>query len=949
MWLLVFHKQYIARHPNVMGVKICDASSPRTFGDGTKTLLSKENVESLSFSDDSGISRVNSVIGEMPSTYKELQDPSSTSIAPPPYKNLMLHSTVQFMDYRRLKRRFNGIRKPISTRKAICIAFIALFFALLPFIRYEISDEQFLIGIAMKRSLNHYLTSPGFVIGVYFLACWQLNMPLKLPVTLSYVFIIGTLVTLFVMRDILQNQNFIWVVFAVYTLVQLAVLGFSQALVYLGPLLALNGLFFPCSEHLHLLRRSQRGSKLNVTISRYNDYSVMCGVHTCGICMCAYRSIYRCIFWCLRKYNARIMGKTFKSGEAPFSHQMRYNGEVDENSLPHGYGEWIEDHSYGERLKGFWWHGYPIGPFCSQEIGSGSIFTNTRVAFVTDTRMEASKLRYGVTCTECSMSGHFFREFPQTYFFNPLYNTKQEPRVGHFYSKIPLFSVLNPSFSQIAGASVKWCIRMLKSQFYLNMPNSNGTVSLYVDKISNSLRIEGYRRIRMHERRTRCDEITIRLTKPPSVRTRTDSRLGTGIDTIRVGNRRRMSSGIVRLHPRATIEKSASVESVHATKEPVADIFYDEDDWETSRNRQHNGMAITGWIPIRTFGYVAQEAVIYIHGYNVSLAEACSQMAHIVSFSKLPPYILPFVFNWDGKHWGYFSAFSYPKAVACAEHPNVPLAFQELLGQLRAMDIKHVHFIIHSCGARVFFKVFKASVAQGLFTPVTDGGTRIQATTPVWSSPLQMDTCILLNPDYPMQEFRNVDYFVLRSYCNNIVIYADTRDQCLQFSEWYNRTLSLGRSIFAMYTTPQYLTLLNTELEPEIERMRLEYFARMPPLAIRKEYTMYSQAPNSSDSVIEATAPSPWPDASFFDNVSMEQRWLWLDLDVIDTSMIDTNVDFLKHSLYQMKREIMDDLREVILLRTRAGQRQCRLDRRRGNVFVFRVAPAGVGNLFARR
>lgn len=46
-----------------------------------------------------------------------------------------------------------------------------------------------------------------------------------------------------------------------------------------------------------------------------------------------------------------------------------------------------------------------------------------------------------------------------------------------------------------------------------------------------------------------------------------------------------------------------------------------------------------------------------------------------------------------------------------------------------------------------------------------------------------------------------------------------------------------------------------------------------------------------------------------------------------------------------MKREIMDDIREVILLGNRAEDRRYRLDRRRGNVHVLRIAPASVSQL----
>uniref|UniRef100_A0A0G4H1T9 Transmembrane protein n=1 Tax=Chromera velia CCMP2878 TaxID=1169474 RepID=A0A0G4H1T9_9ALVE len=65
----------------------------------------------------------------------------------------------------------------------------------------------------------------------------------------------------------------------------------------------------------------------------------------------------------------------------------------------------------------------------------------------------------------------------------------------------------------------------------------------------------------------------------------------------------------------------------------------------------------------------------------------------------------------------------------------------------------------------------------------------------------------------------------------------------------------------------------------------------------------------------------------------------WLPVDVIDTSMVEQNVHSLRHAFYNMNREIVEDLREIITSRRRAKDRTSRLDRREGNVWVFRVAP----------
>ncbi|AFZ79129.1 hypothetical protein BEWA_019750 [Theileria equi strain WA] len=937
-------------------------------------------------------------------------------------KELMLYKTIQFMDYRRLRRRFNGIRRPVSNKKALFICLFCIALALVPFIYFRVESDHYVAGVQIQRGVIPYIASLSFVLGAFLLAKIQLSLPLKFPVILSYLFMFAALIVLVVLRNIISVQRFIWPILICYTIAQIIVILITRIVIYLVPLLALNGLFFPCTEHFHLLQRFQQGRRLNITISRYNDYTIICGLNVCGLGLCLYRCAYRWIRWCYRKYKNRsiagahqaglfcmIISYTFVDG-ALFSHQMRYNGEVDENSIPHGYGEWLEDHTYGERLQGYWWHGYPIGPFTSQEIGSGSLFVNTRVAFVTDTHLPYDKIRFGVSSTECSISGHFFKEMPKTYFFNPLYH-QGSSHPNRLYSKINLFNVLREKFDGIPGSSPQWCIRMLKPQFYLNMPNRQGIMNIYVDKLTNSLKIDGFRRINHGMKRGRCDEITIRLSgrscKNRLLKPRSNSgysyRTNSGsFKPLRIARLYRKSkvkgveSGDLSkeyklLHYRSEISNSS--DQYLGVRSEISNLFRDEDDWENKQHLDQPQVVVNGWMPIRSFGrlgYIPEQAVIYIHGYNLRLSEACSQMAHIVSFSKLPPYILPIVFNWDGHHWGWLSAFSYPVAMKAAENPNLEDAFHELLQEFAYLGIKHIHLLVHSCGARIFFKVINSSISKGLITPVVDeqhlvhvgkGGNNIR---------MRMDTCILINPDYPLERFVDHDYFVLRGYCDHIVLYVDTRDQCLTFSEWYHRERSLGRSIFGMCTSPHKLASIRKSDDIKVDKNEpftiysgegytippgnLKYISNKslsldhPPMYDCQNDKSVKILGKPEEQFEESTTTcQPKYSSKMFGtqnifwigrmsnanrgikvNDSFTERSLWLDIDVIDTTMIDTNVDFLKHSFYQMKREIMDDIREVILMHTRAEYRQTRLDRRRGNVYVFRVAPANVNNLFGR-
>eukprot|EP00375_Theileria_parva_P002155 XP_764832.1 hypothetical protein [Theileria parva strain Muguga] len=664
---------------------------------------------------------------------------------------------------------------------------------------------------------------------------------------------------------------------------------------------------------------------------------------------------------------------------------MRYNGKFDSNNLPHGYGEWLEDHIYGERLQGYWWHGYPVGPFISQEIGSGSIFVNNRVAFVTDTHLEGPNIRYGVSSTECSISGYFFKQMPKTYFFNPDYREVEKTKK----ESCELFNLLRGSFDGIRSSTPQWCFGMLKRQFHINRPNNQGYMNIYVDKITNSLKIDGYRVRKTDPPAENPDEINIKLVMvkgkrkdygpPDDVQTPVELKLFKPSTSVLFNKLRlKNNDNDISKHRRGLKPQ---------LKSQISMLIRDEDEWENKQQMCRHKIVADGWKRIRPStnpDLIPEHVVLYIHGYNLTLYEACSQMAHIVSFSKLPPYVLPFVFNWQGHHWGAFSAFAYPKAIKVCNNPNIVEAFIEVIEDLINLGIKHIHFLVHSCGTRVFLNVIIAAIKKGYIVPVLSNEYLV-INEEVRKERLRMDSIILINPDYPMEKFRSYDYFVIRGYCDHIVMYVNNMDQCLYVSEFYNRERSLGRSIFEMCTSPKVMS----------EMLKKEFVEE--PFTIYDGYYKSAKKPDDKnhrvvvlDQISEVSTPSDGntPDTKDklckFDSEGLEPTrdkkkskfsaryslgkytrtknifWtskisstiddegmdLWLDLDVVDTSMIDTNVDFFKHSFYQVKREIMDDIREVIIMHTRAFQRQSRLDRRRGNVYVFRVAPRDVRKLF---
>eukprot|EP00992_Anisonema_acinus_P010910 TRINITY_DN6970_c0_g1_i3.p1 TRINITY_DN6970_c0_g1~~TRINITY_DN6970_c0_g1_i3.p1 ORF type:complete len:147 (-),score=22.50 TRINITY_DN6970_c0_g1_i3:140-580(-) len=142
-----------------------------------------------------------------------------------------------------------------------------------------------------------------------------------------------------------------------------------------------------------------------------------------------------------------------------------------------------------------------------------------------------------------------------------------------------------------------------------------------------------------------------------------------------------------------------------------------------------------------------------------------------------------------------------------------------------------------------------------------------------------------LNPDFPEEEFVRL-FPLLRERCSCISLYGDEADSALRWSERINRRgRGLGRGT------------------PSLGR------------ALRG---------------LRAVTPAG---ASNF----------WLDMDVIDTSWMENNVHTVRHNYFTLNRELVEDLRELIVARKRATVRD-RLLHRTGNVYSFLAAPSCVVN-----
>ncbi|KAL8272140.1 hypothetical protein Esti_003933 [Eimeria stiedai] len=172
-----------------------------------------------------------------------------------------------------------------------------------------------------------------------------------------------------------------------------------------------------------------------------------------------------------------------------------------------------------------------------------------------------------------------------------------------------------------------------------------------------------------------------------------------------------------------------------------------------------------------------------------------------------------------------------------------------------------------------------------------------------------------LNPEFYLEDFVATEYSFLRQYCSNISIFCDAHDGALWWSELFSGKQAMGRSVFGLYARPNEPGGDDPQEQPDL---------RTPPL--------YA----SSTAYFQGYEPQ---------HMKADTRD-WLDVDVIDMTWLGSNVHALRHSYWSLNREVIEDLRELIVTRKRARQRTSRLDRREGNVWVYRVAPSSLTSIF---
>lgn len=761
--------------------------------------------------------------------------------------------------------------------------------------------------------------------------------------------------------------------------------------------------------------------------------------------------------------------------------QISYTGEVDLQGRPHGFGYWRGDVLTGETLVGFWKEGVPCGPSKSRVVSNGSGFMCIRIGYCKASVGNKSELHYGISIVECSVSGLFYRGFPQVKileapalwanmksgllkktkqkFQNMLHTTKnrwnrsmsgnwtdeaifsnddrllnhQTPNpaavfISHHRSNpahrstsilersnrasqpecsmdivhsdpaLPIDrnneSTFMPPKDIIYRHSMDWVMQQLQPHTPAFGLHVNSEVVISVDR-ERGLDILGFvpvSQIYLEKRegnvppseeeeavdgsaRDPSSVPTIShsmevIHKPPELLSpRGRQRLAPVAEIIDTApTPRRQAREASDLH--ISVQKQSAIEifSIGGSAHPLDEELQRETE-ELKVNVQAPELTVHGWVSMGSIGI--SEVLVYVHGYNNTHVEATQTLGQMATFGNFPPHVKVVVFTWPAGS----GLFSFYQARTNSEDKRLHECFRQFLQSLQDSGVRQFHVLCHSMGARVFLKSLRMICRD------TDIIARFKSTAPsakgplenhqdLWAGKLHLLTATFMNPEYHLDEFIRHDYYILRSICSHITIYSDANDQALFWSETFSHQDALGRSVFGLQKTvcnPR-VQLLETDdntngpegtLTPiadlsESTDMGDEIFNGAPRLRFMHTVSFF-QMDFSGEGLPVLEAPPtqlatrrhlrPWHRRdTLLSTPTGEVEWL--DLDIIDTTYMDTNVHGLRHSFWSLNREIIEDLREILVTRKRASQRTGRLDRRDGNVWVFRVAPSFLTSIF---
>eukprot|EP00978_Attheya_sp_CCMP212_P003021 scaffold6189_cov52-Attheya_sp.AAC.1 len=582
-------------------------------------------------------------------------------------------------------------------------------------------------------------------------------------------------------------------------------------------------------------------------------------------------------------------------------HTCRYEGELNERGVPDGNGRWLDDSYFGEVLTGVWKDGVPVAPFFSRQYGTGDAFRAVPVAFfmACDDDFHKNKFsptnemppRCGVVSVECSIH-------------------------GSFYNNLPLAKVIfGPHvFGQEEGASIAECCRRL---VHLDTQNDNETSIEVKANDRRGLQVLGhvYKPTGLPFSKE-TDEVVIKY----------------------YGCHKYSHSPTSRIGP--ANEKDPEIfqdelESNSCNDSDCNTRVNDGDDVSGNTPR----LEIHNWTPNRL-----KEALVYVGGFKCPTQQSLEILGQFMAMTKLSQYVYPIHFSWP---CGQILTYRYARAAASNDRNRAN--FTALLRGLAAAGIHNVHIMTHSLGVQTLMAAFQDksdgsrsdssqcfhldhSFSSGKFETEEEGI-------------MTCKTITMLNPDFPVDAFVENGFLSLRRICNHITVVGDRNDQPLYYSQFVN-----GSFNFFRYSQPSVCTTQSSSCNKDEgnnnTRTRKQRGFHLLQVIGRHFELLYKPEPKDSSEDEPAITDN---ESVFFMGVPKAvlnpdepvKEHQWLDIDVIDTTSLDTNIKKLRHSAFTINPILLNDLEDMIVNGRRAMKRSSLLHKD-GNIFSYCHAPSFV-------
>lgn len=331
-------------------------------------------------------------------------------------------------------------------------------------------------------------------------------------------------------------------------------------------------------------------------------------------------------------------------------------------------------------------------------------------------------------------------------------------------------------------------------------------------------------------------------------------------------------------------------------------------------------LEVKNWMKVDT-----KDALIFIPGFNSWLEHSLQTFGQMVAMTRMGRNVYPVLFAYPG---GQVPTYRQASIISASE--NNRAYFLQMLRGLQSEGIQNIHIVSHSLGVQTLMNVFEdnsdgsPSLVSQCFGPAPTNGDASRSALELGK--LNARSITMLNPDFPVHAFRERGFRSIRRVASLITVVGDRADQALFWSSLLN-----GISNSLKYPQPGACE--------STARMQESGFHLQQPIG-RNVDSLYVE--EGTDMGTKAMVLQHRGSISKLSKREAETASkMWLDCDVIDTTGLDTNVNDLRHSAYNVNSILLRDIEELIVTGKRASERTTLLHKK-GNVYEYCHAPSFV-------